>query len=599
MVLAGSYGSPGPLRLDTSRYLIEPLRALQDWETSQVTILKATQTAGTLTAELFLQWALVNRPVPILWICQSDDMAEVEMNTRIKPSLLSNVAIQPYLPTDVRKIRSDGVDLPNLNFTICGPSLNNLQSSTRGIVILDEFAFYDAGNVLIEASNRTNYFAQYGMSKIVIVSQAGSPEGELDETFRTSTMEEWNVPCTYCDKHFVPDITHFNASGKPWNTVPDIKDDSGNYNLGLLESLLTLECPYCKGLMRDTPQLKQHWNMHGKFVATNPTPIKGHRGFRWNAIHCTPWIRFVADFLAATLAKKKGDTEPFIRFFQKRLARSINPHEYFAKNKVVRTDIKYDKSGWSDEYIRIMTIDVQEHHFVAVIRAWSKDGRSRLLWTGRLMMIQDVLEKQKEYNIPFFESNGRKTYMVCWDTGYPVRIREIYNYIIRYDHIGFKGEVARKGYIDTKIDKRTGKKIELYRVFRKSVTGGDPNVGTPLQGKGPKVELYLLATDTLKKILTQLRDGKGSEWLCLPLTDPFMDEYNRSMFSEYADPVEKNGKRYLQWKKISSEACNDYWDAECMNLAAAIMADVQITELKEMPTNDYIEASTNKQSSNT
>jgi hypothetical protein len=302
----------------------------------------------------------------------------------------------------------------------------------------------------------------------------------------------------------------------------------------------------------------------------------------------------IQDYIQACRARKKGDAEPFKKFFQKRMARPINPEEFFSSKRQVKTDVPYERV-WPEEKIRIMTVDVQEHHFVAVIRAWSADGKSRLLWCGRLMTIQDVLDKQLEFNIPFFETYGKKTYYVAWDTGNPMRIREVYQYIVNYNHIGIKGEVERKGYVDSYWDKRANRKIEKYRTFKKSITGGDPNVGTPLQGKGPKAELYLIATDTLKKILTQLRDGHGSEWLCLPMTAPFMDEYNKSMFSEYSKMEVRGGKSVMVWRKVSQDACNDYWDAENYNLAVAIMSGITIQELQNLPTNDYINVSTKQE----
>lgn len=579
-MLAGSYGSPGPLRLGTSRYLLEPLRAMQDWNTKEIVVLKATQTAGTLSAEIFLQWALSNRPVPTLWIAQSDKMAELEMATRLRPTLLQNKEISRQLPDDIRLIRKDGFDLPTCNFKICGPSINNLQSATRGIVIADELAYWDDGNLLSEAKQRLNYYSQYGMSKMVIVSQAGTPNQELDEEWNKTTQEEWSVPCFGCGQYWVPDILNFNAEGKSWSDETlQLKNDNGEYNLGKLEKVLTLECPNCKHLHRDSPHLKQKWNSEGRYISTNPDAMVGYRGFRWTAIPMTPWIDVVSTFLSATQKRKQGNDDPFIQFFQKRLARPINPREYFAKDKMVRCDVPYDKS-WPEEKLRCFTIDVQETHFVGVIRAYSAEGKSRLLWTGKMTTIQDVLAKQKEYNIPFMlDKYGKKTYLVAWDTGFGQRSREIYRYIIDNSHIGFKGEVFRKGYLETKVSKN-GVKIERYRLYKKSVTGGDPDFGTKNQGK-QAAPLYLLATDALKKILVSLRDGKGSEWLCLPIDNEIMREYNASMFSEEYVMVEKKGRRYGEWQKISQHIVNDFFDAENYSLALAIMAGIKIKELED------------------
>jgi hypothetical protein len=594
VVLAGDHGAHGKFSIDGSNYLIEPMNAMQSWDTKQVIILKAIQTFGTGLGELYLQWCVDNRPFPTLWVCQTEVMAKKQMNTRIKPSILLNDALTGYMPTDQRKVKGTGIEFPHMSFSICGPSENNLQSGTKGCLIVDELAFYENDNLLQEAKARVKYFEDKGMSKVIIISQAGHHDGELNKEWLDSSQEDWAVPCPECKKHFVPYITQFSCGGRKWND-PDLglKDPSTEkYNIGKLEKLLTLDCPHCGHHMQDTPQLKKYWNDHGKYIVGNPDHLKGHRGFRWNCIHKRSWIQLIQQFIHVCRCRKNGDSEPFRKFFAKEMARPISPEEFFIGSRQVKSDVPYDKSGWPDEHLRIFTIDVQEHHFVGLIRPYAKDGRSHQIWCGRMMTIQDVLDKQKEYNIPFIERYGQRTYLVGWDTGNPMRIREVYQYIVAYNHIGVKGETSRHGYYNSYWDKKLNRKIETFRLWKKSITGGDPHVGTPLQGKTKKAELYLIATDISKKILATLRDGKGSEWLCLPMTEPFMEEYNKSMYSEYSKEEIRSGKRMLVWKKVSADSCNDYWDCENYNLVLATMAGIKIRELDEMPTNEFIHNTT-------
>ena len=54
-VIEGSVALTGPFRVATSRYMVEPLRAFQDWAVEEIVILKATQTGGSLCAQLMLE----------------------------------------------------------------------------------------------------------------------------------------------------------------------------------------------------------------------------------------------------------------------------------------------------------------------------------------------------------------------------------------------------------------------------------------------------------------------------------------------------------------------------------------------------------------
>ena len=596
IVLGPAHGESGPLRLAGSRYLHEPLKAFQDQEVKEIVILKPTQTGGTMVGEVALQWSMINRPGSFQWLCETDPKSIEQMTARIKPMMLGNKALRPLLPSDERSIRKDGVEIASCVFKITGTALSNLQSATRHLLIIDELGYYDEGTILYEIKARTGYTAEKGNSKILIISQAGFPDNELDVAWKQGTMEEWMVPCESCGKYISPDIVHFTAEGKQFNDEElHLKDDKNNYILGKLEKVLTFDCPYCQHQHRDTPKLKSYWNDNGRYEVTNHDHLKGHRSFHWTAIHCTKWIDLIANWLKVCRLRKNGDNEEFIKFFQKRLARPINPAEYFNKDKVVRTDKPYDKNGWEDEFTRIFTIDVQKDKFFGGIRAWSKDGRSRQLWSGWMNTIDQVLEKQSEFNIPFaLDKAGKKTYFVLWDSGNPARQTEIFNYCVTYNHLAIKGDTSGTKQFDHWV-LLNNKKVNKPRPWTISPVRGDPFAGMKNQGKGPTCQVIIMATDILKKVLVQLRDGKGPEWLCLSKDDnPAFDDYNTGMFNEEFYTHDKKGKPLKggRWEKINKFRTNESFDVENYNLGAAIMAGVQIDILNNLPSNEFIKAHT-------
>lgn len=591
--LSSAHGESGPLRLSRSKYLIEPLLALSDRQVSQVVCQAAVQTGKTLIAEVFLLWSLINRPGSIQWFAQTDTKSEEVMLSRIKPMMLACKDLMPLLPNDDRKIRGDGFRIPGCEFVITGHSDNDIQSSTRHLVIVDELAHYDEGTTLEQIKSRTAYTSEKGNSKTLIISQAGRVGNEMSEAYKEGTMEEWNVPCFACGKHFKPMISHFTAGGLPFDDESlKLKDNKGKYIIGKLEKVLTLDCPYCGHGHRDTPQLKSYWNDNGQYIQTNPDARTGYRSFHWSQIHCNKWIDIVSKWIIVCKLRKSGDgREEFERFLNQELAVSMDPDEYLNSDKVVRTDKPYDKSKWEDEYTRNFILDVQKDRFFGNIRAYSKDGRSRQLWCGWLYTIDQVLELQQKFNIPFaVDRTGKKTYSVLWDSGYALRQTEIYTYCVKYNHLAIKGDTSGTKQFDNWVW-INGKKVNKFREWAISTVRGDPYAGQKLQGKGPSCPIIMLATDTLKKILVKLIDGKGPEWLCLSKEDnQVWEDYNKGLFNEEFQTHDRYGKQMKNglWKKINEKVTNEAFDVEAYSLGAAIMAGVEFDIYNNLPDSSYL-----------
>lgn len=591
LVTSAAHGEEGPVRLAGSRYLHEPLLAFADRSVKQETIVAGVQTGKTLIAEMCLCWQLVNRPGSIQWFAQTDTKSEEEMLSRLKPMMLQAKALRPLLPSDPRKIRADGVRTTSFDFSITGHSPADIQSSTRHLVIVDELAHYDSETTLEEIKNRTIYTEEQGNSKVLIISQAGLRDNELDLAYCKGTMEVWSVPCEACGQFIQPQIGHFTAGGKSFGDESlGLKDGKGKYILGKLLPLVTFDCPYCNHNHKDSPKLKQFWNANGKYIAENPYPLDGHRSFRWSSVHRISWNTIIEHWIKVCESRKLGNGQKdYINFFHQRMALSIKADEFLNSDKVVRTDKPYDKSGWADEFTRNFVIDVQKDRFFGNIRAYAKDGRARQLWCGWLDTIEQVLAKQSEYNIPFaVDRTGKRTYSVLWDSGYPLRQNEVYLYCVKYNHLAIKGDSAGTKQFERKV--RVGNKIVIkYDYWNLSPKRGDPYEGQKGGGKGPTCPLIIFATDTLKKVLVQLREGKGPEWLCLSKEEnQAWDDYNKGIYNEEFRTVDKNNKPIKggRWEKVNKAVTNEAFDVETYSIGAALMAGVEFDLITNLPSND-------------
>lgn len=592
VVLTGQYQTTGPFSIGNSTYLIEPFKSIKDYSTKEIVILKAVQTGGSMVNDILLHWIIANRPMPVMCVMQTNKAAADHMKSRIIPSLINCDIIQDLLPADKRKMSREEIVLPHMQLYVHGPSKERLQSKSIGYLCCDEVWRWEQG-ILEQARARTTAFMRNGLGKIVIISQAGIQDDDLDKAYRNGTMEEWTVPCLQCNEYFIPDIALMTIEGnKKWNDKSlGFKNDNGTYNYGKISPLLRMKCPKCGFEHIDNPETKTKWALQGKYLQTNiDNVIPGHRSFRWNSFIVDSWQDLTIKFLEACYAKKRGVTELIKEYFQQRMAKSISPEDLYMRNRVIKySNSDYNsKDKWQDEMIRYYTIDVQEDKFVGLIRAWSPKGNSRLIWFGAMLSIDEVVSKIKEWGIP----EG-----CTWiDTGH--RTREIYSYIIKYHLWGIKGDKERDGYI-IETTQKNGSKTKFKRFTKRSELGGNPNITANTDGKMGNAPFYLFAVKPLKQILETLRDGNTSLiWETLPLDTYNIESYKKQMFSEYLHKeINKYGKEIQYYRKVNSEP-NDYFDLETYQVGLALMdsrIDLQEHSLpsSEYSKNDHIEDNAN------
>lgn len=562
--LRGSYAIQGSFRIGKSRYLIPVFDAFKDHSVREICLLASTQGGKSLAADLCLVWTVANRPGPSMLIFQSNQVAEEHATGRLIPTLKDTEAVREYLPS-FRQISKDMIPFSHMPLYIHGPGERRLQSKSIMNIFASEMWMWPEGS-LDYAKKRTKHFYKYGMSKVFIESQGGTEDSDLDLAFKRGTMEYFHVPCPHCKHYFIPDISHMNCEGKKWNDPElKLKDEQNNYDFGRLEELLTMECPSCKGLFKDSESIKVLWSDEGKYVQTNPKPLNGHRSFHWNSFICDPWFDIVYEFILATKMLKKGSNENLLNFYKQRLAKNVTLESIYVQDKFVPTAEYNPKSAFEpEEYGAIFfTIDTQENKYVGVIRAWSKTGDSKLLWFGTMYGADEIEDKRVEWNIPpncvLMDSGGqraRETYGICADRGY----------------LAVKGIPEKRGF-KKPYKTPSGQVRYSWHFWKKSEEAGDPAMGTPQQGKVKKANLYLFCVNPLKDILCRMRDKQTNlKWECLSSTDFNLEEYNRQMYSEFKKTrINRYGAKEEFWVKIKFDLVNDFFDCENYQVGLALM----------------------------
>lgn len=539
-----------------------------------------------MIGDVWLPWIIKNDPGPTMCNFQTDLVAKDYAEDRAMPQLRSCDIIKDLMPADRHKDRTQEIKFPHMPLYIQGPSIANLQ--TKGIRFQwnSELWCWPKGRIG-EALGRTLDYAEVGLSHVYNESQGGVDGDDWETLWSQGTKETWSVHCLQCGVLFPLIWQAKQANGERagivWEDSAETKDGNGKWKINAVIKTVKYICPHCGYAHTNTAETRYDWNRRGKYVAANPF-ASHHRSFRYNALACRDWSNILAGFLNATESKEKGDVGPLREWIQKQMAEcwvedmqlveSRPEEETFSVNSL--------EPCIDGEAFRFMTIDCQADlaDFWFVVRAWNRDGESRLLHQGRASSWDELREIQTKL--------GVKDQYVFVDGGY--EFRTVCNMATRFGHVGtIRG---RRLYLcwniligrDTfdfvhAVKDSAGKELRERRMYS-PVAYGDPYLGADSARRGLRAPFYRWSNEQAKDILRRLRDGKGAKWTAKkPETDSEKkahDEYIRQINSEVKriayDP--KTGRERWRWVTRRHGIANHLWDCECMQVIAAAICGI-------------------------
>jgi Phage terminase large subunit (GpA) len=341
------------------------------------------------------------------------------------------------------------------------------------------------------------------------------------------------------------------------------RDEAGEWDYAEVRRTAAMRCASCNHYFDDSDRTRRELNATGRFIPQNPRAAKESVGFHWNALCTMSWGALAELYLRAKAVARRGDISALKQFYQKRLA--LPWREYAEDYKLEITRSGYHKGElWEDEAgvnargqlvaapfepgdisapLRILTVDCQMDHLFAVVRSWSANGSSRLVWNERILTFEDVEALQSRFGIHpslVFLDAGHATYDV-------------------YRECAERGWVALMGDRRATFVHRTksGKSIQrFYSPRRKVVLGHNRHCFVHYWSN-------LNIKDTLARLRRNQDPERGATW---EVPDDIDDEYLAQLESEQRV---KDGGKWL-WKQIGKRP-NHYLDCEAMQAAAATM----------------------------
>lgn len=546
---------PGRFRIENSPFIREPLEIITDPAVRQVCIIASVQSAKTTASELSLCYVIANLPGPTLWLNETDDDAKDQSESRLQKLFEECEPVRALFPRDRHKRRNTTIHFANgMTLWVLGAhNKTNLQRRSIRWIFADECWAYPQGH-MAEAEARVTAFGWLG--KCVWMSQGGEEGDDIDRKFETTDMREWTFACPQC------------GTRQPWKWEnvewsKSARNDEGEWDYEQVRATASMHCAACNHYFDDSDKTRRELNGTGRFIPQNTRASKENVGFHWNALVTMSWGKLAELYLRAKTAARRGDITLIQQFIQKRLALPWREYEEDYKLEIVRSGYRkgesweetagvtpkgqiiaapYDPSEISVHLI-ILTVDVQMDHFFAVVRAWSANGSSRLVWNEKVLSWDEIVALQERFGI--------HPNLVFIDAGYSTY--DVYRQCAKRGWVALLGD-RRPTYVHKT---RQGKSVLRFYSPRRKVA----------LGHGQSCYVHYFSNLNLKDALARLRRNqdpeRGSTW---EVPDDIDDEYLAHMEGEQR--VKKNGKWF--WEQIGKRP-QHMFDCEVMQICAAFM----------------------------
>lgn len=550
--LAGGYARQGAFDIRTCRHLEQPFEAVQSDAVRRVTVRAAVQTLKTLFLEICSLWSLENKPGPCMWTMQDDDSAKEHVKGRYMGLLKSVPALAAIMPRDRHNRNTLEIYFGDFYLLINGANLGNLQSKSIRHKLNSECWMWKQG-LLEQAERRVSAYERDGISKIINEGQGSWVGDDFDKKWLDGTQEVWAVECAGCHKHqplefFARmDADPETRAGVVWSK--EAKREDGTWNEKIIRESVRWVCKSCGHAHENTARTRAAWNATGKYLEPRADADGRHRSFTWNALIADDLGNLVVEYLSAVESKNRGNVEPLCTFYQQRLGLPWKEEaQDFGKVEIVGlagyTLAEMFDAGPAkieNESHRLLTVDRQRDHFWCVVRAWCLGGKSRLLWRGKVLTTEQIMEIQQRFGVlPQF---------VMQDAQYSTA--QVYDDCIKHGWTALHGS-GDDSFTHLLPD---GRKVQKFFSPLKLA-----------EGAGGRARYMFWASDPVKDMLAALFSGKSYPFEIAGDVGP---EYLKQLQAEAKrERVSKQtGRSEWRWVKTGP---NHLRDCEAMQVAVAL-----------------------------
>jgi hypothetical protein len=536
------------------------IRDYADPHVRQIVVQACTGAGKSTLLESLSCWIVAHDPGPTLAITQTDQTSKEWLETRLSPVFHACDPVRKLMPANRHHVRKDAILFPHMPFLMGGANVSNAQEKSVRHLLLDEAWTYSDLIGQFKARHHDRFDR-----KTLIVSQSWESPHALDDEYQSGQRFYWAYKCVSCRELVRPEFVNIKYD--------EAKNTDGEWQWGEVMASVRHECPHCQHTLQDNATGRRTLCDNSTWYAEDGDHMGAHRSYHVpaQAVWWIRWADLVVQWLRANDAKHVGMLEPLKDFRMKRQAQPWKAVEELPKIDLEASD--YTAAGMEggqqipDEFDRMMTIDVQQDHYWAVIRAWTKEGTSRLVFAGKVLTETALREIQTRHKV-----NDRRTFMDAGNSFHGT----VYDRCAKFGWLALIGRGQDNFLVR---EPKTGKTYRrLYNDWDKVIA---PTTRGP-DGKRLWVLFSYWASDPIKDILARLRNIGAPTW---EFPKDVAEEYVKHLNSEVKrDTVDKATKRTRKrWTFVGRP--NHLWDCEAMQVCAALMLkilpDIHEVELDE------------------
>lgn len=533
-------------RCDTSPWLNPIFEGIADNRNKVVVVRACTGGGKTTIYDVMVPYIVAEDPGPTQLTFQDDDEAKSYAEERLSVVIKNCSALEGLMPKDRNKVRKTEIMWPHMAMRLAGANLGSLQSKSLRWVFGDEVWLWKPGMVA-EYEKRDH---DRWNSRLVLVSQGAEEGSEFSNKWAETDGRVWSWVCPECGLVQPYDFRQLKYEKVLIGSSEQIDYDATGESARMC--CANVQAEKCEFAFGDDRRVRKQLSEAGVYVPT----LQGRDqriGFHFNALGVY-WIDFkkiVAEWVMASERRKLGDSTKHWAFIMKRLAEDKEEADMTDRPEVVLSN--YSKETYlagnkiDDEFIRVLAADKQLNHYWISIRAWRRDGSSRLLYEGKALTREAIREKQDAYKV--------ENKLVFVDAQYDTF--ETYRMCAQEEWTAIHGSKERHFVHPVRAAGRARREHKLFSRLQLA------SVSSKL-----KARYLFFAADRVKDVLFELRQGKGPKWEHPSDTSK---EYFRQLDSEEKrEVIDKTTKQISKrWVKVKRD--NHQWDTETIHTTVALV----------------------------
>lgn len=548
----------GRLNMRMTPYGREILECFGDRRTRSVTLCFASQSAKTTLTILGLLYRLCKDPQDTMYVFPNRELANSFSKARWMKFVQNCEPARLLLPRTTK----NEIDRHLFAFMeqhyltmflkfVGSNSPANLASFPCGILVMDECdkygdqSKYEAA-ALDLAEERTKTFP---FPLVVKASTPTTAERMIWPAFLKSDQRYYWLPCPRCSKDIVLKFTikteeHGLCGLRWWRESEDEVKTDGEWDLNKVTKAAYYRCQECGGEIQEfeRPSMLNA----GTWKPSNTLAEAGDYGYHLSSLYSILGRKTTFGAIAAKWIAAKGVLSGRQNFINSWLAETWDAERMFDM-----TDIQPETYALQDvpkDSVAILTVDVQENHFWAVVRRWiapsnaRPNGESWLLFADKVETVEELQKLQEDHNIV-----GEN---VLVDLAH--RPNQTGRMIIEKGWRGIWGSDTKSFY------HRLPNGTRIERIYS-TVQLRDPHLGTAWESRTmDRVRYIKFSTNGALDLISSLRYASPPIW---HITMNVSDKYQRHLNSKLKTGVQS--KRTGRWEYIWKELHQDDHLLDC------------------------------------